>query len=851
VSLARRLVRAVFSAGAALVVSSAASAQSRPCSSAGLLAGDTTSHWSSPLDRRITLHANELSLRDALGRIAAAAKFRLSYSAELLPLDRAVCISADAAPVGQVLSELLDGVNVSPVVAGADQIVLAPGSATSVRHERTDEAARSPEMLDRVVVTGSAVGAPEREIAVGLDVVTGKQLSHDNTSTVSNALDGLVPGVWAWAQSPSSMVTSYASIRGASSFGLSYPKIYIDGIEVANPLLVTRFAPETIDRIEVIRGPQGSALYGTDAISGVVNIITRHEGTDAEGQHTSLRTSAGMTQSAFAHNVLTQEHSLSLTSGSSTSSADLNITGGSTGDFVPNGYSRDLLATASARRIGERATFSGTARVFTETAGAATSPLLARYSSNPLDTSGAMHALAQQPTSPQSIHEYTLATSATIASSERWTHMFVAGIDGYRLANVETSFTAIPSMADSALRAAQGGADRATFRASSVYQLNGGEPTHATFTMSAEHAVLREATQYGELVEASEHAPRPSMRAYRAGSPVTTTNPAGVTNVVGWQNSTGVTGQLNAALDDRLFLTGGLRLERDSRLAGGNEIATLPMVGISGVDEIGPLSVKLRAAYGRGVRPPSTVSRVGFSETRYGVSTQASLGAERQEGTEAGIDLALGHALAFKVTRFDQRASGLIQQVAIPADFGGESRRMSYALENVGEIANKGWELEGSTDISRLAISGTWSSVDSRVTKLATGYTGDLTTGDRMLQVPAGTGSINVGWVGNRWRASLAASRAFNWINYDEIALGTAYLSGDHPAHDLAGAELRNYWRQYTGGTRLRVSASHEIRDQFAIDFSAENLLNYQVNEPDNITVVPGRTIMTGLRVTF
>ncbi|MEO7083348.1 MAG: TonB-dependent receptor [Gemmatimonadaceae bacterium] len=858
----RQIVRAVLGAGAALVVSSAASAQSHTCSSPGMLAGDTIPKWASPLDRRITLHANELSLRDALGRVAATARVRLSYSAELLPLDRAVCVSADATPLGEVLSELLEGVNVTPVAAAADQIVLAPRAPSPARRDSQENTSPAPEMLDRVVVTGSAIGAPERELTVGLDVVNGRQLSRDNTNTVSNALDGSVPGVWTWAQSPSSMVTSYASFRGASSFGLSYPKIYIDGIEVANPLLVTRFAPETIDRIEVIRGPQGSALYGTDAISGVINIVTRHEGADAEGQHTVLRTSAGMTQSAFAHNVLTQEHALSFVTGSSTRSADLNITGGSTGDFVPNGYSRDLLATASARVVGERTTLSGTARLFTETAGAATSPLLARYTVNPLDTSAAGRALRQQATAPQSIHQYTLASTATLSSSERWTHTFVAGIDGYRLANVETSFTAIPSVADSALRAAQGGADRATFRASSVFQLNGGEPTHATFTVSAEHAVLREATQYVESPPDDDHMPEAPARAYRAWeparayragapAPVTTTNAAGVTNIVSWQNSTGITTQMNASLNEKLFFTGGLRVERDSRLVGEDEIATLPMVGLSAVNEFGPLSVKLRAAYGRGVRPPSTVSHAGFWQTRSTSPTQPTLGAERQEGTEAGLDVVFAHVLSFKVTRFDQRASGLIQQVAIPSDTTGMSRRMTYALENVGEITNKGWELEGSTNFSRLAITGTWSSVDSRVAKLATGYTGDLTTGDRMLQVPAGTGSLNVGWLATRWHASLSASRAFDWINYDELALGNAYLSGDHSARDLSGPQLRKYWRQYTGGTRLRASASRDIRGQFAIDVSAENLLNYQVNEPDNITVVPGRTIMTGLRVKF
>ncbi len=834
----------VLAAGTALIIARASPAQSRSCQ-APVPDSTPAAQWAAPLDRPITVHATELSLRNALDRVAAISKLRLSYSAEALPLDRAVCLSADAEPVGQVLRDLLAGVSVAAVAVGNDQIVLTP-RATTATHQASPQSSRAPELLDRVVVTGSAIGAPERELTVGVDVVNGHQLSRQNTTTLSSALDGFVPGVWSWAQSPSAMVTSYASIRGASSFGLSYPKIYIDGIEVANPLLVTRFAPETIDHIEVIRGPQGSALYGTDAISGVVNIVTRHEGTDSEGQHASIRSSAGLTQSNFAHNVIAQEHALSIVSGSNTQSFDFNIAGGSTGDFVPNGYSRDLLASASARIVGARTTLSTTARFFTEQAGATTSPLLTPVAALPNNQPGQMGMSSQRSpettpstSAPQSIHEYTLGSTLTLAQSERWTHTLVAGIDGYRLANVETSFTAIPSAADSALRAAQGGADRATLRASSVLQINGADPTRATMTFSAEHAVLRESSQLAEP-------PSPSNGRTLLPQQATTYSTT-YSNVTSWQTSTGLTAQANGIVGDRFFVTAGARVEQDSRLSSADQLSVLPMLGAAAVNDFGPLTVKLRAAYGEGIRPPATTTHADFWQAR----TQPSLGAERQSGTEAGLDVIFRRLLSVKITRFDQRASGLIQQVAVPLDSNYQSRRITYALENVGEISNRGWELEGQTNFSRLALTGTWSSVDSRVTKLATGYTGDLMTGDRMLQVPSSTGSVNVAWVGDRWHLSLASSRAFDWINYDEIALGQAYMSGEHPARDLLGQQLRQYWRRYTGGTRLRTSASRDIRDGLAFEISADNLLNYQVNEPDNITVVPGRTVMTGVRLKF
>jgi outer membrane cobalamin receptor len=813
----------------ALFAARAAAAQARPCVTGpqDSLARASPAHWSAPLDRLITVHARDTSLRDALDRVAAVAKVRISYSADLLPLDRAVCLAADALPVGTVLTDLLRGMSIAPVVGGIDQVVLTPRAGQA--QPEPPAMARSLGMLDRVVVTGSIVGAPERELTVGLDVVSGQQLAHDNATTLSTALDSYVPGVWSWSQSPSSLMSSYASIRGASSFGLSYPKIYIDGIEVANPLLVSRFAPDAIDRVEVIRGPQGSALYGTDAISGVINIVSRHEGAVGTAANASIRSSAGVTQSAFSHGVLRQDHSVSLLTGTSTRSADLHVTGGTIGDFIPDGYSRDLIANSTARVVGERSTVTATARFYTEEAGSATSPLITRPAAR--DSLGRTSA-----TAPQSVREYTVGVTGTMTPNERWTHSVVAGIDGYTLANVQTNFTPIPSIADSALKAAQGAAARGTLRASSVLHLTSGESTRGTVTFSAEHATLRESSV------ARQFAP--------GGSPDAAPATARET-MVRWQNSTGVTAQGNAAFNETFFLSTGLRLEHDSRLSNAQQFALLPMLGAAAVRDYGALTLKLRGAFGRGLRPPNTLGHAEFWQNRYNPTTQQTLAAEEQIGTELGLDVLLQHVLSLQITRFDQRASGLIQQVAVPTDGNTQSHRVSYWLENVGEIANNGWEMSASTGVSRLTASGTLSFVDSRVTKVAAGYNGDLIAGARMLQVPASTGSLNLSWLGRNWFASLGGAQAFDWINYDELALSNAFIAGNRSAHDLLGAQLRQYWRRYDGGLRVRASASRDIGNMFSIEVRGENLLNHQRDEPDNITVVPGRTILTGVRVKF
>ena len=813
----------------ALAISRPARAQTRDCAPQTGDSAVAARRWPAPLDRVLSLHATNLSLRDALDRIATLARIRLSYSAELLPLDRRVCAFADSAPAGRVLEELLSGTSTMAVPAGGDQVVLAPRPSTAGRTE-SPTAVRPINVLDRVVVTGSATPAPARELTVGLDVLSGRRLERENSSTIAGTLDAYVPGVWSWTQSPSNLLSSYASIRGASSFGLSYPKIYIDGIEVANPLLLSRFNAASIDRIEVIRGPQGSALYGTDAISGVINIVTRHEGADGDGTHAELRSAAGVSQSAFSHNVLAQDHALAMAAGNSTRSADLHVEAGSMGAYVPDGSSRQLMATGAARIVGDRATFSSTARLYVEQAGAANSPLTRVPTTDPDAASSTAGTK-----SPQSVSEYTFGTSATVRGDERWTHTFVAGIDGYRLSNVQTNYTPVPSAVDSALRAAQGGADRGTVRASSVVRLRADDATRATLTLSAEHALLR----VNSLVPAAPEGP------HMPGSETTVDR-----SVTAWQNSTGMSTQLNVALDDLFFATGGVRVERDSRLASGDRIATLPMLGAATVGEYGPLSFKLRAAYGKGIRPPATVSRSQLWQPSTIVG-QSSLGPEVQSGTELGLDVSLLRAFTFQLTRFDQRASGLIQQVAVPADSGAFTHRMTYAAQNVGEISNAGWELEATGGWSHASVTGALTFVDSRVRKLAPGYTGDLVTGDRMLQVPARTASVNAAWTESNWAATVTGLRALDWINYDELALAQAWSSDSHPVHDLIGARLRQYWRRYDGGLRLRAMLSRTIRPDLSFEISADNLLNYQSGEPDNITIVPGRTIMTGVRVKF
>jgi len=817
------------------------------------------------LARTVSLHGREVSLREALDRLAAAAHVRLSYTAELLPLTRSVCLDYTAAPVGQVLADLLEGASVQPVIFGTDQVVLAPMRDRPAEKPSTPVAMlQKIGQLDRVVVTGNAAGASQRSLPVALDVVSGKQISQGGATTLSTAIDGQIPGLWLWEQSPLSLLARYGSIRGASSFGVSYPKVYIDGIEVANSLLVTHLDPESISRIEVIRGPQGAALYGADAISGVMNIVTRQEGTEGGAPRAQLRSQGGQIASDYSANgVLVQSHALSLGYGSGVRSGRLGMTLTSIGAFIPQSYSHQLTANGGVRFVGSKSVITGTLRFFAQDARTPSSPLLAGlnlssaaerrgmrltspWNQMPYDSMGQhrldslSHLTVMDSSDRQSVRQYTVGATGTFHQNDRWTHTAIVGVDGYHLKTASILDGAFPSAIDSALRAATGNAIRASIRASSVAQFGNQEKTAATLTLAAEHSVVRDETRTTGLW--SEEGPPPNGYAPNA--------------VVETRTNTGLIGQVNAGYHDQFFVSGGLRVERNTGVTGLGDIATLPMLGVSYVRSFGETTLKLRSAYGKGIRPPQTSSRsgtlLGLRESLYG----SGLSPEQQSGIEAGADLFLGRMFSLHATRFDQRASGLIQPVSIQLPMSGTDsmpryRRIAYELQNVGEIGNSGWEMQSSFGNGPWSLGATFSQVDSRVRKLATRYTGDLKAGDRMLEVPARTYGLSAGFAKNRWSASWSVSRASDWINYDRIALASAFANNDKPLQDFVGEKLRTYWKNYDGVTRISARGGIILGRGMTFTVNGENLLDEQRGEPDNITVLPGRTISAGLRLSF
>ena len=130
-----------------------------------------------------------------------------------------------------------------------------------------------PPASESVVVTATSVPEEEREVGSAVTVITREQIEKSETPVVSDLLRQ-VPGLDVVTLGTPGSQTSLFT-RGTNS---TQTLVLVDGARMNSPFFAgydwSAATTENVDRIEIVRGPF-SALYGSDAIGGVVQIFTR------------------------------------------------------------------------------------------------------------------------------------------------------------------------------------------------------------------------------------------------------------------------------------------------------------------------------------------------------------------------------------------------------------------------------------------------------------------------------------------------------------------------------------------------------------------------------------------------
>ena len=128
----------------------------------------------------------------------------------------------------------------------------------------------TPVNLNQVVVTGTGTHRRLKDSPVPIEVISGTDLKSAGVNSFEDALLLLNPSF----NIRPTVMGSYFTLNGMSN---KYILILVDGKKVAgdvsNNTDLSRIDMSRVKRIEILKGA-ASALYGSDAIAGVINIIT-------------------------------------------------------------------------------------------------------------------------------------------------------------------------------------------------------------------------------------------------------------------------------------------------------------------------------------------------------------------------------------------------------------------------------------------------------------------------------------------------------------------------------------------------------------------------------------------------
>lgn len=163
--------------------------------------------------------------------------------------------------------------------------LLPSALALAVTYAHADQA------LEQVIVTGTYNPTSVEHITSAVSVLDRATIESLNKTNLADLLHA-IPGILVERQGgPGGLAV--ASIRGGDS---NYTVVMIDGVAMNDPgntrggaFDLGSINPDSIERIEVVRGPQ-SAIYGADALAGVINIISLRP---RDGHQQTLTASGG------------------------------------------------------------------------------------------------------------------------------------------------------------------------------------------------------------------------------------------------------------------------------------------------------------------------------------------------------------------------------------------------------------------------------------------------------------------------------------------------------------------------------------------------------------------------------
>src|SRR5262245_2319413 len=661
---------------------------------------------------------------------------------------------------------------------------------------------------DALVVTGTAAESRKKEVGNATAAIDVKAIEIERVRNTQDIHTGRAPGVTVMGNSGQPGAGGTIRLRGTNSVTQSNaPIVYVDGVRIysdpgpltpnarQSTLAINDIKPDDIERIEIVKGAAATTLYGTEASGGVIQIFTKtgtagqrswslaltggqnfmgHVGPSSDPTGLFLNQCSGANMHDAFNNVFVDPTCPSsgtwLQHGGIQRTA-LSVRGG--GDamsyFLSTNYNSEdgVVRTNGQKDGGVRGNFSFTpAKNFSigvntsynrkninwlpdgNLANGFTLNVMRGPNNNfkggkgecanvPTTTICVTNGYVLDLTSTNNADHFILGGSIQWSPVAQFTNRFNVGFD-YNNNDIRSI---IPF---GFLNLAAGSINNSNWNHTKLSLDYAG-----SFQKAVRSGTVASTLSWGgQLFEDREHFTGVSGQSFSGPGEPTLASAATITlgrddrprvinagfflqELVGWR--------------DRLFLTGGLRVDGNSAFGSSFGLQTYPKLSAAYVlsdESFWPTNIlptfKLRAAIGESGKAPGafdavrTWDPVAGDEGKPGVTVaqvgDSTLGPERTREFELGFDAsALSDRVSLEATAFHTRTLGALIGVTLPPSEGFSRSQ----LQNVGTIQNEGLELQLNTTLLRrdnldvsTRFNATWmanKAIDVGKTVIATG----------------------------------------------------------------------------------------------------------------------------------
>lgn len=719
--------------------------------------------------------------------------------------------------------------------------------------------------MDTVIVTATRSAKPVDETPGASFVVTRSEMDARNLQSIDDSLN-LLPGVFQKRTKGVMDTTNYLVLRGVPNTNYNRTIILFDGVSIndgyTTGVTMGGFAPQDLERVEVSLGP-ASSLYGSSAMGGVVNYITRmpraaefrfdvgfggplgsdHAGRNLRRGYVSLGnawdnglslvvSAAGSSTDGYVSNLVTN----STTAAGATGAVPTNTTSGGNayiiGDQGDNSWRDEYFSLRGAFKVSGGTSLDaaytrtgyhyGYSNPSTYQGTAAGKPVWSFGSVTESNFVGGSGRKAQD------IYRAGLTTRVGDSQLRLAAGMVDVGTNWY---------VSVPSGSTTATLAGGAAAGAYSQTPSRTSQLD------ATVTTPfGAHLLVWGANWNGQKADTSTHD--------LANWTSTDTRGAPIDQSGGRITNTGAYAQADFRLGD-IHVIPGLRYDAwrssdgysikagsfSTSFAGRSASAISPKLGATWA--LSP-DVLLRASVGRAFRAPSVYElyRTWRSSTGTTFASNADLRPETMTGMDLGGDFKLWRGAELKATIYRNSFRDMIyrqtltdaaQALATCGQALNASKTNCQLWINAGRASSKGFELG-----LRQSLPGGWSAFGSialNSNEIQDNAASAASVGKRFVQVPARTASLGVAWQQGEWSAGATARYASKRFSSDANTDVVSAVPSSYDAYTLVDLKV---------GYRL----NRNLRAALAID----NLLNRDYYA---FYRAPGRSVFASLSGSF